>query len=96
MPSELPGDDGPHLDGMRHGVFGAKQGRAGVGRRFRPSTGPPEFPPRSPDVGRDLRELRDGELRPIGEDDGAEHGVLELADVARPGIGLQHAQARSA
>ena len=37
-------------------------------------------------VGRDLRELGDGELRPVGQHDGAEHGVLELAHVAGPGV----------
>ena len=41
------------------------------------------------DMGRDLRELGDGELRPVGQHDGAEHGVLELAHVAGPGIAGQ-------
>ena len=44
------------------------------------------------DVRGDLRELGDRQLGPVGEHDGAEHRVLELAHVAGPGIALQQAQ----
>ena len=42
------------------------------------------------DVGGDLRKLVHREHGLIGKNHGAEHGVLELADIAGPGIALEH------
>ena len=41
---------------------------------------------------RDLREFVDGEHRLVGENHGTEHDILELADIARPGIALKHGE----
>jgi hypothetical protein len=42
---------------------------------------------------RDLRELGHGQLVAIGQDHGAEHRVLELADIARPVIAADQPKA---
>ena len=70
-----------------HGVLGAEHGRPGddgppVDLRGRRRDGGAE----AFDVRGDLRELGDGQLWAIGQHDGAEHGVLELAHVAGPGV----------
>ena len=42
------------------------------------------------DLRGDLRKLGDGQLVVVGQHDGAEHRVLELAHVARPVVGGEH------
>ena len=41
-------------------------------------------------MGGDLRKFGDGQLVAIGQHHGAEKGVFELADIARPVIGREH------
>src|SRR5262249_59192802 len=41
-------------------------------------------------MGGDLRKLVDSEHGRVSEDHCAEHCVLELADIARPGVALEH------
>ena len=71
-------------------VAGARGLRLGVGRDRRRSGGNAHV--EAFDLRRDLRELGDRQFVAVGQHHGAEHGVLELAHVARPVVGREQRQ----